>query len=165
MAEPSPERRLAGFLRRFSPEVASVARVARAKIRKLLPGAVELVYDNYNALAIGFGPSERASDAIISIALYPRWVSLFVLRGAELPDPHGVLRGSGRRVRHIVLERAAVLDTPPVRALVRTAVARHPKAIPAGSRRRTIIKSVSARQRPRKPVERRGRPRGRSRDG
>jgi hypothetical protein len=158
MAEQSPERQLAGFIGRFSPEVASVARAARAKVRKLLPGAVELVYDNYNALAIGFGPSERASDAIISIALYPRWVSLFFLRGAQLPDRHGLLRGSGSRVRHIVLERAAMLDGPQVRALVRAAVARHPKQIAAGSRRRTIIKSVSARRRPRKPAERRGRP-------
>ena len=157
MAEPSPERQLAGFIGKFSPEVALVAKAARAKIRKLLPGAVELVYDNYNALAMAFGPTERASDAIMSIALYPRWVSLFFLRGVQLPDPQGLLRGSGSRVRHIVLERAAILDTAPVRTLVRTAVARHPKRIAAGSRRRTIIKSVSAKQRPRRPVGRRGR--------
>jgi hypothetical protein len=157
MAEPSPQRRLASFIGKFSPEVAHVARAARARIRKLVPGAFELVYDNYNALAIGFGPTERASDAIMSIALYPRWVSLFFLHGAQLPDPQGLLRGSGSRVRHIVLERAAILDTAPMRALVRTAVARHPKRIAAGSRRRTIIKSVSAKQRPRRPVEGRGR--------
>jgi hypothetical protein len=158
MADPSAERRLTSFVGKFSPEVALVARAARARIRKLVPGAVELVYDNYNALAIGFGPTERASDAIMSIALYPRWVSLFFLHGAQLPDPQGLLRGSGTRVRHIVLERAAILDTAPVRALVRTAVARHPKRIAVGSRRRTIIKSVSAKQRPRRPVARRGRP-------
>jgi hypothetical protein len=153
MAESSPERQLAGFIGKFSPEVALVAKAARAKIRKLLPGAVELVYDNYNALAIGFGPTERASDAIVSIALYPRWVSLFFLRGVQLPDPQGLLRGSGTKVRHIVLERAAILDTAPVRTLVRAAVARHPKRIARGSRTRTIIKSVSAKQRPRRPVE------------
>lgn len=153
MAEPSPERRLAGFINKFSPEVARLARAARAKIRKLVPGAVELVYDNYNALAIAFGPTDRASDAILSIALYPRWVSLFFVQGVRLPDPQGLLRGSGSKVRHIVLERASVLDTPPVRALVRTAVERHPTRIPAGSRRRTIIKSVSAKQRPRRPVK------------
>jgi hypothetical protein len=33
-------------------------------MRGYLPGAIELVYDNYNALAIGFGPSEKSSDAI-----------------------------------------------------------------------------------------------------
>jgi hypothetical protein len=152
MAEPSPERRLSSFIDKFSPEVARLARAARVRIRKLVPGAAELVYDNYNALAIAFGPTDRASDAIMSIALYPRWVSLFFVRGVQLADPQGLLRGSGRKMRHIVLERAEVLDTPPVRALVRTAVASHPTRIPVGSRSRTIIKSVSVKQRPRRPV-------------
>ena len=62
MAEKSPERRLTEFIGRFSPEVARTARSARTKVRKLLPDAFELVYDNYNALAIAFGPTERASD-------------------------------------------------------------------------------------------------------
>jgi len=152
VGEPSAERRLAGFMDRYRPEVARVARAARAKLRRLVPGAVELVYDNYNALAIGFGPTERASDAILSIALYPRWVSLFFLYGAPLPDPRGLLRGSGRRVRHIVLDRASLLDTGPVRALIEAAVAAHPTKIDAGQRRRTVIKSVSPRQRPRRPT-------------
>jgi hypothetical protein len=147
----SPERQIAGFIARYSPEVARVARQARGKIRKLLPGAVELVYDNYNALALAFGPTERASELILSIALYPRWVSVFFTRGAELDDPEGLLRGSGNRMRHIVLESAATLDRGPVRALVREAVATHPKPLARG-RGRTIIRSVSAAQRPRRPV-------------
>jgi hypothetical protein len=157
MTENSPEKQLAGFIGRFSPEVTRVAKAARSKIRKLLPGAVELVYDNYNALAIAFSPTERTSEAILSLALYPRWVSLFFTRGLQLPDPQGLLRGSGSRFRHIVLESAAVLDRGPVRALVKAAVAAHPQRITA-SRARTIIKAVSAKQRPRRPVERGGRP-------
>jgi len=148
----SAESRLAGFMGRYSTEVTRVARSARRKLRGLLPGAAELVYDNYNALVIGFGPNERASDAIVSIALYPRWVSLFFLRGAGLPDPGGVLRGTGSRVRHVVLEHAALLDTPAVRELIRVAVARHSVRMDARQRRRLLIKSVSARQRPRRPV-------------
>jgi hypothetical protein len=147
----SPERQVAGFIAKYSPQVARVARQARGKIRKLLPGAVELVYDNYNALALAFGPTERASELILSIALYPRWVSLFFTRGAELDDPQGLLRGSGNKMRHIVLESAATLDRGPIRALVREAVATHPKR-PARGRGRTIIQSVWARQRPRRPT-------------
>ncbi len=56
---------------RFSPEVAALARKSIAKMRRLTPGALELVYDNYNALAIGFSPSERSSQGIFSIALFP----------------------------------------------------------------------------------------------
>ena len=157
MAGRSAERQVARFIAKFSPEVARVARQARSRIWKLLPGAVELVYDNYNALAIAFGPTERPSDLILSIALYPRWVSLFFTRGAELADPHGLLRGSGSKIRHLVVQRAQVLDSAPVRTLIKQAVATHPKPMARGPGR-TIIQSVSAKQRPRRPAERRGRP-------
>jgi hypothetical protein len=46
------------------------------KMRAKLSGAVQLVYDNYNALANGFGPSERVSEAISSVVLHPRRVTL-----------------------------------------------------------------------------------------
>lgn len=157
MTTESPERRLAAFMARYSPEVARVARAVRSKLRRLLPGALELVYDNYNALALGFGPTERAADAVLSIALYPRWVSLFFLRGAGLPDPSGLLRGSGTRVRSIVVEQPSLLDTTAVRQLIEVAVARNPVAVDPRQRRRLIIKSVSAKQRPRQPGRTRGR--------
>jgi hypothetical protein len=151
MTEQSPEGRLAAFVARYSDDVARVARAARSKVRNLVPGTVELVYDNYNALVIAFGPTDRASDIILSIALYPRWVSLFFTHGSELTDPHRLLRGSGRAIRHVVLQSAADLDKTALRALVRAAVAGHPTKIETGARRRTIIKSVSAKQRPRRP--------------
>jgi hypothetical protein len=153
MTNRSPERQAAAFIARYNPEVARVARRARGKIRKLLPGAVELVYDNYNALVFAFGPSERASELILSIALYPRWVSLFFARGAHLADPHKLLRGSGTRIRHIVLEEAAMLDNAPILSLIREAVATHTWRLPR-SGGRTVIQSVSAKQRPRKPAGR-----------
>ncbi|HVQ32267.1 MAG TPA: hypothetical protein VMV21_21900, partial [Vicinamibacteria bacterium] len=93
MPPASPSAQLAAFLAKFTPEVAALARKAIAALRKRLPGARVLVYDNYNALAVGFGPNERASEAILSIAVYPRWVSLFFLRGKGLADPRKVLRG------------------------------------------------------------------------
>ena len=150
MAGSSPEQQLARFIAKFSPEVAGVAKAARAKVRNLLPRAFELVYDNYNALALAFGPTERTSEVILSIALYPRWVSLFFARGARLPDPDRVLRGTGNQMRHVVLERIEVLDSAPVRTLIKDAVATHPTPFGAG-RGRTIIKSVAAKQRPRRP--------------
>jgi hypothetical protein len=74
------KQQLDSFIARYSPEVASVARKAFAWMRTKFPRANVLVYDNYNALAIGFGPTERASDAVFSIAPFPRWVSLFSFR-------------------------------------------------------------------------------------
>ncbi len=100
----TPEKQLDEFIARFTPEVAHCARAALAKVRKLCPGATELVYDNYNALAIGFAPCERSSEAIFSIALYPRWVNFFFLQGRWLPDPDRLLQGKGSTVRHIFAE-------------------------------------------------------------
>lgn len=147
----TPSKRLADFLAKFTPEVASRARRAIASLRKRLPGASVLVYDNYNALAVGFGPSERASEAILSIAVYPRWVSLFFLKGKGLDDPARMLKGRGTVVRHVVLESASALGTPEIRALVAQAIARSPGKIPARGGK-LVIKSVSAKQRPRRPA-------------
>ena len=148
----SPEAKLDVFLAKFLPEVEDTARQALKKMRARLPGAIELVYDNYNALAIGFAPSERASDAIFSVALYPRWVSLFFLmNGTKLRDPERYLKGSGTKVRHIVLRTAATLDDSAVEDLMAQALELSPKQIDAAQPRRLIIKSVSAKQRPRRP--------------
>lgn len=145
-----PEQQLSSFISGYSPEIAALARAALAKMRARLPGAVQLVYDNYNALVIGFGPTERASDAIFSIALYPRWVNLFFLNGAGLHDPQKLLKGSGSRVRRILLDTPAVLDAPPVRALMAQAL-EGAKPLNAARPARIVIKMVAAKQRPRRP--------------
>jgi hypothetical protein len=136
---------------RYRPEIAATARAALVRLRRQVPGAVEMVYDNYNALVVGFGPSDRASEAVVSIALYPRWVTLFFLEGAELPDPKGLLRGSGTRVRSITLETAADIDAPAVQALIRAALGQADVRIDPAGRRRLMIKSISRKQRPRRP--------------
>jgi hypothetical protein len=152
MKDKASEEQLAGFIARYAPEIGALAHAVLAKMRARLPGAIELVYDNYNALAIGFGPSERTSDVIFSIALYPRWVSLFFFDGVGLPDPQKLLKGSGKTVRHIVLETAADLDKPAVRALMKHALERADKPLDKANRSRIIIKSISAKQRPRRPA-------------
>ncbi len=148
----SPEIQLDAFLDKYTPAVATLARACLAKMRARLPGAVQLVYDNYNALAIGFGPSERASEAIFSIALYPRWVTLFFLQGAGLPDPRRLLKGRGKVVRHIVLASAADLDLPAIQDLMAQALQRAEAGIDPAAPGRLVIRSISAKQRPRRPA-------------
>jgi len=151
MSGTSPAQHVEQFLDKYSPEIASLARAALQRMRKRLPGAVQLVYDNYNALAIGFGPTERASDAVFSIAVWPRWVSLFFFAGASLDDPHNLLRGTGRRARHIKIDDVAVFDDPRVRALMNRALDRAGTRL-TGRGGRIVIRSVSGRQRPRRPA-------------
>ena len=85
---PTPQTQLRVFLAKYDPAVGSETRRALRKLRALVPGATELVYDNYNALVVGFGPSERASEAVFSLAVFPKWVTLcFIQNGPEIPDP------------------------------------------------------------------------------
>jgi hypothetical protein len=142
---------LDSFIDRFSPEVAVVTRKALAKMRKRLPGAIVMVYDNYNALAIGFAPNERPSDAIFSLAVFPRWVSLFFLQGAKLPDPHRRLQGSGNVARHVRLTELSVLDDPEIVSLMNVAMTRAKVPIDPSQPSRLVIRSISAKQRPRRP--------------
>jgi hypothetical protein len=146
----SAEAQLARFMGRFDPAVCALAQEARAALRRRFPAAFELVYDNYNALAIGFSPTDKTPDAIVSVTLYPRWVSLFFLYGAALPDPLRLLQGSGRQVRSIRVESAKTLTTPGVRALLKAAAAQSEVRMPSRGSGAIIIKSVAARQRPRR---------------
>jgi hypothetical protein len=151
MNTPPVEKQLAAFIAKFAPEVAKLIRDARRKMRAHLPTALELVYDNYNFFVIGYGPTERASEAIFSLAAQAKGVSLCFLQGAGLPDPKGLLKGSGNVVRSIRLENAATLDRSDVRALMKVAVARAKAPFDPRGKHRLIIKSVSAKQRPRRP--------------
>jgi hypothetical protein len=149
MPAPEPELRLDEFIAKFAPEMSKLIRSARAKMRGILPQALELVYDNYNFFVIGYGPNEKAGDAIFSLAAQAKGLSLCFLQGAKLPDPHQLLRGSGNVVRNIRLESADTLDDPKVRQLIAVALKRAKSPMSIDSRHCLIIKSVSAKQRPR----------------
>ncbi len=151
MKPPSPEKQVAGFIAKFTPETAALIRDARRKMRERLPQATELVYDNYSFFVIGYGPSEKPSEAIFSLAAQAKGVSLCFLQGARLPDPKGLLRGSGNVVRNVRLETAATLDRADVRALMEVALERAKVPIDPKSTHRLVIRSVSAKQRPRRP--------------
>src|SRR3984957_9653525 len=150
------QRLLDSFLAKYAPDVEAFARRALAMMRKLVPGAVEMVYDNFNWLVIGFSPTERPSEEIVSLVLPPGGVTLCFLQGAGLPDPARLLKGSGNVVRNIRLYTsgvadAKVLDNPEVLSLINVALNRTKVPMPAKTRRKLIIRAVSAKQRPRRP--------------
>ena len=148
----SQAKQIESFLAKYTPEMVRAGKQSRARMRDLLPGGIEFVYDNYNALVFGYGPDERPSDAVLSLALMPRWVTLCFLKGAKLSDPKNLLRGGGNIVRNIHLTSPAQIDEPDVMDLVQQAIAAAAPPFPGnGTRLRTIIKSISAKQRPRRP--------------
>lgn len=153
MAAPTPAAQLASFMAKFTPSMAKEGRAALMRLRRLVPGAVQMVYDNWNGLVVGFGPTERPSEAVVSMLMVADHVSLcFIQDGPGLPDPEHLLMGSGNVVRHIKLASARDLDKPAIRALVKAAVSR--SDVPFDSRRRAklVIRSISKKQRPRRPV-------------
>ncbi len=147
----SPAAELNGLIARFSPEIAAQTHAALKKMRARLPGAVEMVYDNYYALVIGFCPVEQASEVIMSIAVYPGWINLCFFAGDRLPDPQKLLRGSGKIARHVRLEGAATLDKPAVKALMKAALENASRPLDRKQAGRIVIASVSANPRPRRP--------------
>lgn len=145
------ESQVATFLRKYTPAIELQLREARTRLRAMFPRGFELVYDNYNALVFGISPTEHTSDAFISVVGYPRWVTLFFLRGTDLRDPHGLLEGQGKQVRGVRLTEPKEINTPNVEALIAQAVLPYESAFLAAPSLTTIVKSVSAKQRSRRP--------------
>src|SRR5450631_941288 len=127
----SPAKQIAGFIAKFEPADAKLIRECRTAMRRLLPTALELVYDNYNFFVIGYSATERPSDCIVSLAANAKGVGLSFYWGATLPDPHKLLQGSGTQNRFIRLESAKVLVRPEVEALLRAAAAQAKTPLPA----------------------------------
>jgi hypothetical protein len=148
-AAESPEVRLNRFIDKFDEEVAAQIRSVRKALRKRLPGAVEMVYDNYNFFVIGYGPNERASEAILSIAAQAKGVSICFIQGAQLPDPGKILRGSGNQTRSLRVDDVKILQQAEVEELIAAALALGKTPMPA-AKGYTVIKSISAKQRPRR---------------
>jgi hypothetical protein len=144
------EARLKGFIARFDAEHQTLIRAVRRELRRRFPTATELVYDNYNFLVIGYSPTERPSDAILSIAAGANGISLCFLDGARLSDPHQLLQGSGKQNRFIRLGADTVLRQPDVKALITLAAAQAKGPMTGRGRGTLIIRSVSAKQRPRR---------------
>ena len=150
----SAAQELAKFMAKYEPGIVRQAKQVLAKVRKKTGGAVEMVYDNYNGLVIGFGPTEKPSLAVLSVLIVADHVTLCFLQGKGLPDPGKRLQGAGNVVRHIRMEGPETIDEPEVQELVKVALERAKVPIDPKQKRKLVIKSVSKKQRPRRPAKR-----------
>jgi len=146
----TPEDRLDGFIDKFDPKNRALIRSARKSLRKRIPTANELVYDNYNFFVIGYSSTERPSDCVVSIAAARNGVGLAFYYGATLPDPHRILLGSGRQNRFARLESPATLARPEVAQLVSAAIAQGKTPLRESGRGKLIIRSISEKQKARR---------------
>ena len=110
-AEPDP--RVDAWLREQPKDLRDLCKAARETIGLALPGARE-------AIKWGF-PTWVGKGNVVAIAPYTERVNLQFYRGASLPDPSGLLEGTGKELRHVKVHHAKDLKTPVVKALLRAA--------------------------------------------
>ncbi len=139
-----PPPALLDFLKPYDHEIQQLALAVRRFVLEHIPPMTELVVDASNAVAMGFTPTGRFKEAICHVAVYAHYVNLGFNRGADLPDPAGLCKGTGKAIRHVTIERAADLDAPPLLELLAAAVRRgHTRAAHAG----IIIRSFPGKKR------------------
>jgi hypothetical protein len=110
------ERLLAGA----DPAVADLARRACALVTDVLPDPVVSV----DADQVGFGTAPGYKGLYFTVAPHRAHVTLGIARGAALPDPAGLMEGTGKVHRHVKIREAADLERPELRALLAAALAR-----------------------------------------
>ena len=102
------------WLARLPPDQHPMVERLRGPIASVTPRSHEIVYHD----ALGYGPSDAGFDRILSIAAFERHANLGFLYSAALSDPDGLLKGGGKRMRHVPLRRPAGGEHPAIARLV-----------------------------------------------
>ncbi len=108
------------FLTPYAPAVQDLARRARDLVLAVMPDAIEQFDPSARLIAYGFDRTYRG--LVCGITLQKSYVNLMFARGAELPDPAGLLIGTGKRARHVKIQQLDDLASPELRALLVAAV-------------------------------------------
>jgi hypothetical protein len=108
------------FLSSYPAEVAELAHAARRLLEEALPGAEETLDRSAKVIGFGYGPGYK--HCVCTLIMSQKGVKLGVARGSELPDPEGLLRGTGKVHRHVVLQTLADLKQPGLKPLIKAAL-------------------------------------------
>jgi hypothetical protein len=109
------------LLAEHSPELQSIERALRGTIRSEFPDAIEQV--DFGNRLIAFGRSMKIRGLLFAIIAHKAWVNLQLADGAALPDPDGLIEGTGKRIRHIKVRSAEAASSGPVIAAIRAQLA------------------------------------------
>jgi hypothetical protein len=111
------------FLKPFTPPVREAALKLRGIILEVMPDTIEQL--DPSAKLIGYGTDRTYKGLICAIALHKAHVNLMFARGAELPDPTGILEGTGKKARHVKVVPGKPIGVTVIRALLKAAVDLH----------------------------------------
>ncbi len=148
--EPTPEALVRSWIAKLEPKNQKLFRSVRALVRKRFPTANELAYDYSHSLVIGYSPTDRGIDAIVAIAARADGVFLYFSQGPKLPDPKGILLGSGKQTRFVRVEAAGQLQDPDVKAFIAATIDEAKIPLPSKGTGSLIIKSAAAKKRPKR---------------
>lgn len=113
MPRPVPKL-LLQFLKPYDPAIRKLALAIREFVIPEMEPCYEYIYDAYNAVAFGYGPTESYRQGAIHVAVYAKHVNLGFNQGAHMKDPAQLLKGTGSNVRHITIRSEAELKQQPV---------------------------------------------------
>ena len=117
----SVDAQLDELLSGTSPEMAAVARELRAVVAAALPDGTEQVDFGNRLLAIG--RSMKMRDLLFAIIPHSAHVNLQLADGIDLPNPDGLIEGTGKRIRHIKVRSVEAARSAPVRAAIDAQIA------------------------------------------
>jgi hypothetical protein len=146
-AKVTPEAQLQSLIEKFDSKEQRLIRSVRSAVRKRFPTANEVVYDYGFSLVIGYSPTDRGIESIVSTATRDGGVRLYFLNGPKLPDPKKLLMGSAKQTRYIPLEAASRLKHPDVEALIAGAIDLASVSLPSKGGGAIIIKATTASKR------------------
>lgn len=145
----SAEAQLRALVTKFAPAHIRLVSTMRQRLQKRLPTAHEVVYEYRAWFVISYSPSERGYEGVLGIRGSANGVRLYFSRGKELPDPEKLLQGSSQ-TRFIDMEGASTLARPAVSRLLDEAIARNRVPFARTGRGSVVIRSSSAKKRPRR---------------
>lgn len=111
-----------GLLTTNTPEAQELARQLRKLIRTILPDSQERIYAGWGVADIYMG--EPKGRGFMSIGPQKKYVNLYFMNGADLPDPAGLLTGTGKKLRHVKIMMVENLQNPALRELIEAAASR-----------------------------------------
>lgn len=144
------EQQIEHYLLPYNEALSNLVQELRSCIKEQTQPSIELVFDTYNSLNIGYGFTEKAWDCYCGIIVYRKHLNLSFPSGATLTDPEGILQGKGAKVRHLKIKSLADIKEPLVSAILGEARTNAFSALadpPSSTTCRTVIKESSGKKR------------------
>ena len=111
---------------RANPHVCELAQKAKALISEVYPPVFEVAWPKQGIIGYGVGP-KKMSEHFAYIAVLKERINLGFYYGADLPDPQGLMEGTGKSLRHVKIRQQEQLEDPALRELLEKASKYLPK--------------------------------------